>query len=79
MVVFCYTCSLLFNSSVGRQTHSGYYLSPFSKHKNILHTIKWLLSEIDKTDSTIFVINKMDEVADLEDNTDFLKNSRIKR
>ena len=42
-------------------------------------TIKWLLKDLKKVDSTIFVINKMDEIADLEDNDDFKKNSQIKR
>lgn len=42
-------------------------------------TIKWLLKDLDKLDSTIFVINKMDEVADITDDEDFDKMCRIKR
>lgn len=42
-------------------------------------TIKWLLSDINKIDSTIFIINKMDLVADLENNEDFQENSNIKK
>lgn len=41
-------------------------------------TVKWLLSDINKIDSTIFVINKMDERADLEDSTDYERVSNIK-
>lgn len=43
-----------------------------------LLTVKWILSDLKKFDSTIFVINKMDEIADLEDDNDFLHNSDIK-
>ncbi|KAB7672559.1 LeoA/HP0731 family dynamin-like GTPase [Bacillus sp. B1-b2] len=42
-------------------------------------TIKWLLEDLGKLDSTIFVINKMDAVADLEDEEDFAHHSNIKR
>lgn len=42
-------------------------------------TIKWIMSDLKKYDSTIFVINKMDEVADLEENEDFNKNAKIKK
>ena len=42
-------------------------------------TIKWILSDLQKLDSTIFVINKMDEVADLEDDSDFERNAKIKK
>lgn len=42
-------------------------------------TIKWILSELKKHDSTIFVINKMDEIADLEDDNDFVINAKIKK
>ncbi len=44
-----------------------------------LPTIKWILSDLKKYDSTIFVINKMDEVADLEDENDFRRNAEIKK
>ncbi len=42
-------------------------------------TLKWLLKDLNKIDSTIFVINKMDEVADLEDEEDFKENCKIKK
>lgn len=44
-----------------------------------LLTIRWILSDLKKYESTVFVINKMDEVADLEDNNDFDKNAEIKK
>ena len=44
-----------------------------------LPTIRWILSDLKKYESTIFVINKMDEVADLEDDNDFDKNAKIKK
>ncbi|WP_126994092.1 LeoA/HP0731 family dynamin-like GTPase [Thermosipho globiformans] len=47
--------------------------------KSHFPTLKWLLSDLNKIDSTIFVINKMDEVADLEDDEDFEKTARIKK
>jgi len=42
-------------------------------------TVKWILSDLKKSESTIFVINKMDEVADLEDDEDFAHHSEIKK
>ena len=42
-------------------------------------TIRWILSDLKKHESTIFVINKMDEVADLEDDNDFERNAAIKK
>lgn len=44
-----------------------------------LQTVKWILADLNKIESTIFVINKMDEVSDLEDDEDFHKNSIIKK
>jgi len=44
-------------------------------HKGI---IKWLLKDIEKLEQTVFVINKMDTVADIEDIADFSRNSKIK-
>ncbi len=44
-------------------------------HKDV---IKWLLLDLKKIDTIIFVINKMDLVADLEDEDDFRKASEIK-
>ena len=41
-------------------------------HKGI---IKWLLKDLNKLGETIFVINKMDTVSDLEDKADFNRNS----
>lgn len=56
-----------------------YTLDPVNPLKNSHHpTVKWLLSDINKIDSTIFVINKMDEIADLEDDEDYKRNSDIK-
>ena len=42
-------------------------------------TVKWILKDLNKINSTIFVINKMDEVADLEDDEDFEKHVQIKK
>ncbi|MCX7877404.1 MAG: 50S ribosome-binding GTPase [Ignavibacteria bacterium] len=57
-----------------------YTVDPVNPLKESHHkTIKWLLSEINKTESTIFVINKMDEISDLENNSDFIKNCKIKK
>lgn len=42
-------------------------------------TIKWLLKDLGKLDSTIFVVNKMDAIADLEDEADYLHHSQIKK
>lgn len=44
-----------------------------------LKTVKWIMSDLKKTESTIFVVNKMDEVADLEDDNDFSYFSKIKK
>jgi len=44
-----------------------------------LQTVKWILKDLNKLESTIFVINKMDEVSDLEDDEDFQKNAAIKK
>ena len=41
--------------------------------------LKWLLKDLGKMNSTIFVINKMDEVSDLEDEEDFKRNCEIKK
>lgn len=40
--------------------------------------IKWIFKELDKASSTIFVINRMDDVADLTDEDDFRLQARIK-
>ena len=40
---------------------------------------KWVLRDLDKMDSTIFVINKMDEVTDLTEETLFEEQSAIKK
>lgn len=42
-------------------------------------TVKWLIDDLDKANATIFVINKMDEVADLNDEEDYNRNSKIKK
>ena len=44
-------------------------------HKDV---IKWVLKDLGKLQQTIFVINKMDDVADLEDENDFKRNAEIK-
>ena len=40
--------------------------------------IRWILKDLNKLSSTIFVINRMDDVADLTDEEDFALQSRIK-
>lgn len=42
-------------------------------------TVRWILRDLGKLSSTIFVINKMDEVADLRDEEDFAGQSEIKK
>lgn len=55
-------------------------VSPTNPLKESHHpTIKWLMGELDKANSTIFVINKMDEVADLTDTNDFDRLCDIKK
>lgn len=44
-------------------------------HKNC---IKWILKDLNMLSSTVFVINRMDDVADLTDDEDFSHQSRIK-
>ena len=44
-------------------------------HKDI---IKWVLQDLGKLEQTIFVVNKMDDVANLEDDNDFKRNAEIK-
>lgn len=57
-----------------------YTVSPTNPLKEShAQTIRWLLKDLDKLESTIFVINKMDEVADITDDEDFDKMCRIKR
>ncbi len=51
-------------------------INPLKKsHKDV---IKWLLLDLKKIDTIIFVINKMDLVADLEDKDDFMEASETK-
>lgn len=40
--------------------------------------VKWILKDLDKLSSTIFVINKMDYVADLTDREEFARQAEIK-
>jgi len=40
--------------------------------------VRWILNDLNKLNSTIFVINRMDEVADLTDEDDFGRQERIK-
>lgn len=42
-------------------------------------TVRWIMQDLHKIDTTIFVINKMDSVADITDNDDFRKVSAIKK
>ncbi|MCO7517314.1 dynamin family protein [Pseudomonas guariconensis] len=41
--------------------------------------VRWVLRDLNKLSSTIFVINKMDEVADLRDTEEFEQQSTIKK
>lgn len=41
--------------------------------------VRWVLRDLNKLNSTIFVINKMDEVADLRDTEEFQQQSAIKK
>lgn len=47
---------------------------PESQH----NVVKWLIRDIAKADATLFVLNKMDEIADLEEDADFKLNVEIK-
>lgn len=42
-------------------------------------SIRWILKDLQKLENTIFVINKMDDVADLTDDDDFIAKSEIKK
>lgn len=42
-------------------------------------TVQWVLRDLNKLSSTIFIINKMDEVADLRDEDEFEERSKIKK
>lgn len=44
-----------------------------------VESLKWLLKDLNKIDTIIFVINKMDEVADCTDSVDFERNAKIKK
>ena len=44
-----------------------------------IDSLKWLLKDLNKIETVIFVINKMDEVADYTDSEDFERNARIKK
>lgn len=46
-----------------------------NSHKEV---VRWILKDLHKLDSTIFVINKMDVVADLTDDEDFENARKIK-
>lgn len=41
--------------------------------------IKWILKDLGKINQTIFVVNKMDNIADITDREDFEKNCKIKK
>ncbi len=42
-------------------------------------TVRWILKDLHKIETTIFVINKMDSVADITDNKDFKDMAKIKK
>lgn len=57
-----------------------YTLDPVNPLKESHHpVVKWLLSDLLKIDATIFVVNKMDFITDLDDEGDFIKGSEIKK
>lgn len=41
-------------------------------------TVQWILRDLNKISSTVFIINKMDEVADLRDPDEFEQQAKIK-
>ncbi|MDD2945178.1 MAG: dynamin family protein [Acinetobacter sp.] len=41
-------------------------------------TVQWILRDLNKLSSTVFIINKMDEVADLRDEEEFAHHATIK-
>lgn len=41
-------------------------------------TVCWIMQDLHKIETTIFVINKMDSVADVTDDDDFKRNAKIK-
>lgn len=41
-------------------------------------SIRWILKDLNKLSSTIFVINRMDDVADMTDDEDYAKHAQIK-
>lgn len=42
-------------------------------------TLRWIMKDLQKTDRMIFVINKMDDVADTSDEEEFLSQATIKK
>lgn len=57
-----------------------YVLDPVNPIKEShAETVKWLFRDLGKIDSVIFVLNKMDEVADLLDEEDFDEVVKIKK
>lgn len=42
-------------------------------------TVQWILRDLNKLSSTVFIINKMDEVADLRDDEEFAHHVAIKK
>jgi len=42
-------------------------------------TVQWILRDLNKLSSTVFIINKMDEVADLRDEEEFTHHAIIKK
>jgi len=41
--------------------------------------VTWLLNDLEKLPATVFVVNKMDEVADVEDDEEFQESATIRR
>ncbi|MGQ9848095.1 MAG: LeoA/HP0731 family dynamin-like GTPase [Bacteroidales bacterium] len=57
-----------------------YTVDPVNPLKNShADVVKWIFNDIKKADSTIFIVNKMDEIADLENDDDFERNAEIKK
>jgi GTP-binding protein EngB required for normal cell division len=56
-----------------------FVVNPSNPLKESHHaTVRWLLNDMGKRDVTIFVLSKMDKVADLEDPTDFQYHAKLK-
>ncbi|MBW4362297.1 LeoA/HP0731 family dynamin-like GTPase [Flavobacterium taihuense] len=57
-----------------------YVLNPVNSIKDShAETIKWLFRDLEKLDSTIFIINHFDSVCDIEDDEDYEEMFKIKK